>query len=380
MAFVGKQLSKLGEAQGLIAELAELHADEDAAVVGGEACHALAATVLEILERDGQHVPLCKLAQEVSVSEVLRQALVPPRAMFDVLKAFLVRSPSLGYQVLSKRVAIDTALQNSTSNQSKAVPRPWQCSWCLRRFAEQDELLVHIAARLAGAAGDREHMFTHCLGLVVATDPGRLPGVSKWHCPICPIRRSGLEPLLEHWSADAKDEHGFLLLLGAALLLRAAPPVEPNSLRHWAEGQDREDNEGLRDLRMFLALARHRRRLAAVEDLSTEALREVLTQRGCSCPIGTQRSELLSTFQINLLEERRALTASVQRRGHQFGRKRGKHRLIKRRRTTANLGSDTESVNSSISGISGEVELDVAVEVVSEVITVSEPVQDIEIL
>merc|ERR1712129_44364 len=47
-------------------------------------------------------------------------------------------------------------------------------------------------------------------------------------------------------------------------------------------------------------------------------------------------------------------------------------RCNKRRRTTANLGSDTESVKSSISGPSGDVELDVAIEVVSEVIAVTE--------
>ena len=55
--------------------------------------------------------------------------------------------------------------------------------------------------------------------------------------------------------------------------VRAKPPVEPNRLRQWAAANAHDRNEGLRHLRMFLGLMRRRRRLAAMEDLSTKAVK-----------------------------------------------------------------------------------------------------------
>lgn len=280
-------LSSDSERWNLIAELRRLRGS-DAATQGGGGCRLMAAVVGKILEREGKRVAAHELGREKEIAEALRRCAVPRMEMYDTLKEFLARSPSLAYTPYQPlKAALGgacRALELDGWRQGPSNRGPLPCAWCPRRFACHDDLVLHTAARLAAAPGDQQHPLARCLALVAATDTGRLPAgpSAAWRCPACSEASMSLEALLEHWTQSS--DHAGWLLLTAELLLAASPPCEPHRLRRWAE--EPGSGGGLVALRMLLALPRRRRRLAAAGDLSRAALRKVLARRGIAWPPG----------------------------------------------------------------------------------------------
>eukprot|EP00929_Paragymnodinium_shiwhaense_P119656 TRINITY_DN91542_c0_g1_i1.p2 TRINITY_DN91542_c0_g1~~TRINITY_DN91542_c0_g1_i1.p2 ORF type:complete len:196 (+),score=47.13 TRINITY_DN91542_c0_g1_i1:179-766(+) len=155
--------------------------------------------------------------------------------------------------------------------------------------------------------------------------------------------------------------HDLLFRLGAVLLLRASPPGDPTTLRHWAEAN--AHSEAIVHLRMFLGLVRPRRRLAAAADLSEQALHSVLNDRGLlakDCPRARSKTEILSMLKAELAKERRAKKPGMSRRS----------KRTKRRRIL--LDSDGGGVDASDTEGSGKVQTDVTLEVTSEIRTVQD--------